>query len=519
MFTNSMKQKISTFAIPALTLAIALGGFEMASTRSNARMEQGPPPVQPSANALALQTDYEHVAEAMDPSVVSITSREPVPVQPMAQQFQFPGFNFGGGGGAQMPFQVVPQQQGGNQPQFPQYQIASGSGMIVRSDGYILTNDHVVAGADKVTVTLYDGRKFVGKVFRDKTSDLAVIKIDATNLPTVQFANSRDVKVGELAIAFGSPFDLKDTMTTGIISSLNRQEVIGQGNDQRYYPSLLQTDASINPGNSGGPLVNVYGQVVGVDVAIESPSGGNVGIGFAIPSNDARYIMNELIENGKITRGFMGVDYASLTYNDKQRYGVKEGALITGVIDGSPAAKAGIQVQDVVTNFDNKPVTGRASFVNLVARTTPGSTVPVSLVRDGHSMVVNVTVGTRPGESSTDKPTTPDQMHAKGRLGIGIADVTDPTLRQRYGLTNSITTGALVAQVYPGSPAAEAGLEPGDVIISLNGKTIHTAQDLSDVSAALPPNADVTAVIRRLVAIQAGEKQMETLMITLHLDN
>jgi serine protease Do len=239
---------------------------------------------------------------------------------------------------------------------------ASGSGVIVRSDGYILINDHVVAGADRVTVTLLDGRQFPGKVFRDPKSDLALIKINADNLPAAQLADSDSVRIGQWALAFGSPFALNDTMTVGVVSSLNRREEIGEGGTNRLYPILIQTDASINPGNSGGPLVDVYGRVVGVNVAIESPSGGNVGIGFAIPANTARFIMDQLISKGAVTRGYLGLAPASLSYEDQQRYNIKQGALVTEVQDGTPAAKAGFQVEDVIVRYDNKLVAGEATF-------------------------------------------------------------------------------------------------------------------------------------------------------------
>ncbi len=519
----SLKMKSKRWAVFALpVLAVGISTLEFMSVRSSsARQADAPPPVHPSVQTVSLQDDFENVANAMLPSVVSITSRQPVNNSMRVFGNQAPGFQFpnmpGFPGGAPN-VQIFPNPGQGNGPQFQQYAVASGSGMIVRSDGYILTNDHVVAGADRVTVTLRDGHKYVGKVYRDPMSDLAVIKIDANNLPTVQFENSNDVKVGQWAIAFGSPFDLKDTMTVGIISSLSRQTTIGQGNEMRYYPSLLQTDASINPGNSGGPLVDIYGRVVGVNVAIESPSGGNVGIGFAIPANSAKYIMDQLIENGKVTRGYLGVDPAPLTYGDKQRYGVDHGALISAVVDGTPAAKAGFQVQDVVTSFDNKPVKDEVAFRNLVMRTAPGTTVPVEVHRNGNNITLNVTIGNLPNDMNQVAPTVTPQK-SKSRLGIGIADLTNQDVRRQLGISPSIQSGAVVEQVYPGSPAEMAGLMAGDVIVSMDGKPITSAQQLSDVAGALPADAKVPVVIRRSIKTPGGGMQVETVLLSLHLVN
>ncbi|HEV2474154.1 MAG TPA: trypsin-like peptidase domain-containing protein, partial [Chthonomonadales bacterium] len=295
---------------------LALGAVAAVSLRGNAgqpsaQLPQGPPPVQPSQQVLGIQTAFEQVADKLRPSVVFIKSRESAATTSLRSgmqgqespfSFQFPGFPFGQGGqGGQQfrQYQLPPNQ-------FQPREYASGSGFIIRSDGYILTNDHVVAGADKVTVQLEDGRELVGQVKRDFRSDLAIVKVNATGLPTVQMGDSDKVHVGQWAIAFGAPFGLSDTMTVGVLSSLHREQEIGEGSQTRLYPSLLQTDASINPGNSGGPLCDVYGRVIGINVAIESSTGSNAGVGFAIPANTARYVIDQLITKGVVTRGFLG---------------------------------------------------------------------------------------------------------------------------------------------------------------------------------------------------------------------
>jgi serine protease Do len=470
------------------------------------------PPVTPTAQALGIQDDFEKVADKLRPSVVSIKSRQTIngPVLRGAGQgqdnpfgglqFQFPGAP---GGGQQFRFQPGVRRA-----------EASGSGVIVRSDGYILTNDHVVAGADRVTVTLLDGRQFAGTVHRDPKSDLALIKIDADNLPAAQLADSDGVKIGQWALAFGSPFALNDTMTVGVVSSLNRREMIGEGNDNRLYPSLIQTDASINPGNSGGPLVDVYGRVVGVNVAIESPSGGNVGIGFAIPANTARYIMDQLIAKGTVTRGYLGLAPSGLSYEDQQRYGVKQGALVTTVQDGTPAAQAGFQVEDVVVRFNDKPVAGEASFRDMVARTAPGTAVPVVVERNGKETTLNVTIGQQKDVQVAQEPQAPTRERTHGKLGVAVGNLDNPQVRQQFNLKDTIKSGAVVAEVVPGSPAQQAGLFPGDVIVRLDGKKIDNAEQLSEVANGLKPGSTVPIVVRRA----DGQGNSQTILGDLNLD-
>lgn len=486
--------------------AIALTGFHDRSVQSPNDPSTGPAPIQPSASTLSFQEDLERVAEKIRPSVVMIESVHTLrnaALQPNNPQFfVFP--NMPGQNPLNPPgFNFPP-----NMPAFPQRATAAGSGVIVHSDGYIITNDHVVAGADKVTVRLLDGRTFVGKVSEDPRSDLALIKIDANNLPAAQFANSDDVKVGELALAIGSPFELNDTMTMGIVSSLHRHFQVAEGNSGYYYPDLIQTDASINPGNSGGPLVDIYGRVIGINTAIESQSGGNVGIGFAIPANTVRYVMDRLIQFGKVVRGYLGVVPTSLTYDQAKLLGVKEGALIQLVEDGSPAAKAGIQAGDVVVSFDNKPVSNEATFRDLVARTAPGTTVPVQVVRNGKTLNINVTVGESP-DTSQNQPSAKQQemKKARGRMGAEIGNASDPDIRKRMGLSD-VSNGAVILNVYPGSPAQDAGLLPGDVITAINGKPIKDAQDLADALAAEPSGATVRVTVRRFV-----QEKGETLLL------
>jgi serine protease Do len=509
-----------TVVIPAV---FALGAVAAVGLRGNAgQPAQTTPPIQPPQQALSMQNAFEQVADRLRPSVVYIKSQQTITNPGM--RFQQGAFQSqdGGDGDDMAPFfrfmfPNMPQMPGmggpgGRQfrmmPQYPQHAYASGSGVIVRSDGYILTNDHVVNGASKVTVRLQDGREFTGQVKPDFRSDLALIKINADNLPAAEMANSDQTKVGQWAVAFGSPFGLNDTMTVGVVSALHREQEIGSGSDGRLYPSLIQTDASINPGNSGGPLVDIYGRVIGINVAIESPSGGNVGIGFAIPSNTARYIMDQLMTKGSVTRGFLGLAPQTLNYDAQQRYGVHQGALVASVQDGTPAAKAGFQVEDVIVKFDGQPVADDAALRDMVARTQPGTTVPVVVRRDSHDVTLNVTVGSAPDQQVAQN-NTPGEPSAQSKLGVSVANATDPQVRKQFSLKDSITNGAVVANVVPGSPASEAGIQPGDVIVRLNDKPITNADQLASAAHSLKDGDSVPAVIRRgnqtvLVQINLG---------------
>ena len=470
-------------------------------------------PVQPPAQAITMQNSFEQVADKLRPSVVYIQSRQSVRTPTLFRQ--------GAGQGDQgfaFPFQDLPgngQQFRTMPPSYPHIAVASGSGVIVRSDGYILTNDHVVDGADKVTVRLQDGREFTGQVRRDFKSDLALVKIPANNLPAAEIGDSDKVRIGQWAIAFGSPFGLSDTMTVGVISSLHRQEAIGtQGTDGRFYSSLIQTDASINPGNSGGPLVDIYGRIVGVNVAIESPSGTNAGIGFAIPANTAKYVVDQLINKGSVTRGFLGLVPVTATYAERERYGIKEGAVVHVVNDNTPAQRAGFQVGDVIVRFNGKPIADDASLRDMVARSQPGTRVDVVVKRNGTEHSLTPTIDAAPAEkavATVDQPA--DKVAPRGKLGVQVANVSDPEARQQFGLKDNVKDGALVVNVVPGSPAQEAGLRAGDVVTRLDEKPIPDAGRLAEVARGLKSGSTVSAVVRR----QSGSAT-QTLLLQINLE-
>lgn len=410
-----------------------------------------------------MQQGFISIVDEVLPSVVSITSIKVVSVRDIVPWFDEEFFQ-------DLPWPFSIPRPGQPLPERKQRQESYGSGVIVRSDGYILTNDHVVGEADLVKVTLKDGRQFEGKVTRDPGSDLAIVKIDANNLPAATLGDSSKVKAGSWAIAIGSPFGLSNTVTVGVISATGRSEVASDGSQARFYPNLIQTDASINPGNSGGPLVNLNGEVIGINTLIRTSMGvGNIGIGFAIPSNTAKFVIERLIKHGKVVRGFLGVVPNDLTPEDKDRYGVNEGALVTSVETGSPADKAGIQVEDVIVEIDGKKVASELDLRQIVEAIPPGKNVKVVVVRDKKRLTLTAKIGERPDTVASVPGET------KGSLGFDVAELT-PTLAQKYNLSPK-AKGVVVTSVQPGSGAERAGLQPGDLITKVEGKPITSLSD------------------------------------------
>jgi serine protease Do len=360
-------------------------------------------------------------------------------------------------------------QQGQRNLAVPE-QRALGSGFIVDPDGYIVTNNHVVDGAREVSVTLTDGDKYKARVIgRDAKTDLALVKIDAGHsLPYVAFGDSDNAHEGDWVVAVGNPYGLGGTVTAGIISAHGRN--INEG----PYDDFMQIDAPINPGNSGGPLFNQSGQVVGIDTAIYSPSGGSVGIGFAIPSNVARTIVAQLREHGSVTRGWLGVSMQPLTPSLAGAVGLAgyNGVLIDSVTEGSPAAKAELRQGDVITGFDNKPVKDARDLAMAVAQTPAGKTVGVTLWRDNHSRTVDVTIRTQ----DETKLASADAGEGSARVGMSLEPLT-PDVRGQLNLPSD-ASGVVVGEVTPGSPAEESGVQAGDVIVRVANNQVRTPEQV-----------------------------------------
>jgi serine protease Do len=345
----------------------------------------------------------------------------------------------------------------------------AGSGFIIRKDGVVLTNNHVVEHAKEITVALSDGRKLPAKVLgRDPKTDLAVLKIDGKEpLPVVQLGDSDGLAVGDWVVAIGNPFGLDNTVTAGIVSAKGR--AIGQG----PYDHFIQTDASINPGNSGGPLFDEHGNVVGINTAIFSQSGGNIGIGFAIPINLAKQLVPEMEEKGHVTRGWLGVSIQKLTPELAESMATDgaHGALVAGVTPDSPAAKAGLQPGDVIRRWDGKPIDEPGTLSMLVAGTPVGKTVPVEVGRDGKVRDLEVTVA----KLADDETASDDGPTHRGKWGLALRDLTPQERRER---NLDAGEGVLVTGVAPDSPAAEAEVKSGDVVLQVNRRPVGSVSAL-----------------------------------------
>jgi serine protease Do len=360
-------------------------------------------------------------------------------------------------------FKEMPRMPEGHRTQ------GAGSGVIISKDGYILTNNHVVEGAQEVTVTLADKQEYKAEVIGlDPKTDLAVLKIDAKKpLPAAALGNSENLKVGDWVVAIGNPFGLNHTVTSGIVSAKGR--VIGAG----PYDDFIQTDASINPGNSGGPLFNMGGEVVGINTAI-IPQG--QGIGFAIPVNTAKPLIPQLVNDGEVTRGYLGVNIQSITPELAKALGVEDrkGALVADITPGSPAEKGGLKRGDIIVAYEGKDVTDHHVLPAMVAATPVDEKVTVTVLRDGKQRKLSVTVGKLPSDSARLEKTA---QPTKGRWGLQLHDLS-PQIADQFRL--QADQGVVVVGVEPGSPAHEAGIRQGDVIVEVNRQPVNSVKEVKE---------------------------------------
>ncbi|HNR13331.1 MAG TPA: DegQ family serine endoprotease [Thermodesulfobacteriota bacterium] len=358
-------------------------------------------------------------------------------------------------------------------------QMEMGSGFIISSDGVILTSNHVVGEANSILVRLSNGKEFRAQVIgTDPPSDVAVIKINNSEaLPALPLGDSDALLVGELVMAIGNPFGLSQTLTTGIVSAKGRAN-LGIAD----YEDFIQTDASINPGNSGGPLINMRGEAIGVNTAIFSQSGGNLGIGFAVPINMVKAIMNQLIEHGVVSRGFLGVSVQTLTDTLRESFNLADttrGVIITNVMQDSPADKAGLKRGDIITGYTNQPIEEAAPFRNLIAMAAPGSTITLTLIRDKEEQHVPVTLGALKSE----RPSRPQKNETTDKLGLTVEELT-PEIVTRLGYQG--LEGVVVTRVASNSLSAAAGLEPDMLISEVNKKPISSVDEfLAEIRSQL----------------------------------
>jgi len=423
--------------------------------------------------AHALPDSFADLAESQADAVVNISTTK---IVRGAHQGMPPGFGFPPGS----PFDEFFKDFFQNMP--PQERHALGTGFIISSDGYIVTNNHVVDSADEIIVKTRDGRERKAKVIgTDPKLDVALLKIEAKHLKTVRLGDSDKLRVGDWVVAIGNPFGLEQTVTAGIVSAKGR--VIGSG----PYDDFIQTDAAINPGNSGGPLFNVRGEVVGINTAIYSRSGGNNGIGFAIPINLARSVIEELKRTGHVTRARLGVYITDIDKETQEALHLpnRHGALVPQVEAGSAADKAGIRAGDVIVALDGEPIKNAHDLPIRVARHKPGDRVKVRVIRDGKPKEITVIVEAMPEEHAARSP------NRQVRLGIEVEDLT-PQLAER--LNTHVKHGVVVRRVLPRSPAGRAGIRPGDVIYRINGHVIRNGRAFRKLLADFKPG-DVLRVM------------------------
>ncbi len=439
--------------------------------------------VEAAGNSVAalnqLSDAFAQVSEDASPAVVFIRVEMETRGQRMPQGWQHPNipndlydFFFS----PRAPQRQAPQRQGPRGPQGRQaprhVPYGQGTGFIFSEDGYIVTNHHVVGDADRIQVTLSDGREMEAElVGSDPKTEIAVIKVDEDNLPSVPLGDSDALRVGEWVLAIGNPFGLSHTVTAGIVSARGRGEV-----GITDYSDYIQTDAAINPGNSGGPLLNLEGKVVGMNTAIVSRSGGYMGIGLAIPINMVKFVADQLMENGEIRRGFLGVGIQNVTQDLADWFDLKDGkgVLISEVMEDSPAERAGIERDDIVVEFDGQPAEEVQSFRSRVASTTPGKRVPIVVIRGGKRVTKHVKIGTL-DEETQRTARTPGGV--KTDLGLSVQNLTDE-LAERFGYEGE--SGVIVSQVEPNSPAAAAGIETGMLIQEVNREAVRNTRDFED---------------------------------------
>ncbi|MDP9161717.1 MAG: Do family serine endopeptidase [Acidobacteriota bacterium] len=430
---------------------------------------------------LALDKAMETLAARVTPAIVNVAVTSKTAMEANGQEpddsQQFFGQFFGHG----------------MQPPQPQIQHGIGSGVLVSPDGYIVTNDHVVDGAVDIRVTMSNRKILKARLIgTDKLTDLAVIKVEGSNFPSVPWGNSTELHPGQTVLAFGNPFGFRFTVTRGIVSALNRPNPYST--DPRRPGGFIQTDAAINQGNSGGPLVDARGEVIGINTFLISPSGAFSGMGFAIPSQLVRPTVESLIRDGKVSHGYMGIGIADVTPENAKFFQLNDntGAVVTQVEAGSPGAKAGLRVGDVITDVDGRQVSDASNIQLEVGQKRPGSKLNLQLMRDGKRMSLPITLeemGSRDSEGSHSA----DAQPGKARWGLGITDIT-PDIREQAHTPKNIN-GAIVERVQPGSPADNAGLQPGDVIQEVNRHRVDNASDAKKALGSVAIGQDAMVLV------------------------
>ena len=508
--TGSKTRFLAASSVAAL-IVVGLGAAVMLPHPDQARPAKPQPPVyhaavsQPQHAPRMLENgapfSFADLVERVSPTVVTVTVEEQLQQSAGIDPSQLPE-----------PFRDFFNQFGqGGQQQQPRKAISMGSGFIIDKAGDIVTNDHVVENGRKITVKLADGREFDAKLIgADKATDIAVLKVNSDKpLPSVEFADERQVRVGDWVIAVGNPFGLSNTVTAGIVSSIGRD--IGNG----PFTDFIQIDASINRGNSGGPTFDLQGKVIGMNSMIFSPSGGSVGIGFAIPSSTIREIVDQLKAHGHVSRGWLGVSIQSITPELASTMGMKDakGAIVATVVPGGPAAKAGFHPGDVVLALNGKSIEDNRDLTRRVALLPAGSTATFTMSRNGQQRNVTVKIGAKKEDmqvASNGGPQMSGGAETTGEaMGLGLAAVT-PEVRRAYSLDGTVS-GVVVTKVDPNSDAADKGIAPGDVVLQVADQSVHTPKDVQNRVAQAKSQGRKSVLVlltgsngQRFVALKIG---------------
>ena len=435
---------------------------------------------QNNAAVVNISTTQKMAASDMQPQLPEgLEAPEGIPFDDLLKRYF-------GEGGPGMP--GIPGGPGGGEPSEAK---SLGSGFIISADGYVITNHHVIKDADEVVVRLQDRRELVAKIVgSDKRSDIALLKLEAKELPVVKLGSSEELKVGEWVLAIGSPFGFDHSVTAGIVSAKGRSLP-----SDNYVP-FIQTDVAINPGNSGGPLFNLDGEVVGVNSQIYSRTGGFMGLSFAIPMDVAMQVVEQLKSQGKVSRGWLGVQIQDVTRELAESFGMKkpQGALVGKILPKSPAEAAGLQIGDIIEQFNGKDIESSAALPPMVGATKIGETARLKVLRQGRSIEVPIKIGMlpdeEPGVAKGEEPSSGDKV---SRLNLAVAN---PTAEQREQLEMPKTGGVLVMGVKPG-PAAEAGLRKGDAILRIQDQTVRDAKHFADIVNGLPKGKTVALLVQR----------------------
>ena len=478
--------------VAALSAFLIWGGQSLSSSHASSPAASTATPVAVTMSA-APSNGFTEVAKAVTPAVVNITT---VSVEKVADSRGIPDELrermeefFGGRGGPSGP-RGFHGPQGPGEPR-EHRGGGQGSGVIVSPDGYILTNNHVIDGARTVAITLPDKREFTGKIVgADPKTDLAVVKIEGQNLPTVSWGDATKLQVGEYVLAVGNPFGLNSTVTLGIVSALGRGRM---GITQ--YEDFIQTDAAINPGNSGGALVNTKGELVGINTAIFSQTGGYQGVGFAVPTSMSKPIYESLVKHGKVVRGFLGVSIQDLNQDLAKSFGIKDakGALVSDVKDESPAGQAGLKQGDIITTYQGSSVEDAVVLQRQVTKTAVGTKVIIRVIRDGHEKDLTVTIGEQPDTAKIAKAEVGESDYAFA--GVAVQDLDRDTAKE-LGIKGK-GQGVLVMAVEPDSGAEKAGVMRGDVIREINRQPVKSVKDFEKVSSGLKKGENVLILIDR----------------------